>query len=756
MEYIDLDRTYFALPVNYTEEAQTDELDLRSALGFRAFKDINRDTLLEKPRVVLLAEAGAGKTSEMKRSACLQKERGHYSFFIRLENISDGLEYAIEGDFGCSHEDFLEWEKGQKKAWFFFDSVDESRLKDSSEFERAINIVSRLIRKRLDDASIVISSRVHAWRAQSDLAFCNQRLRSESRKTSKSSKAENETEGLESKAGVQSVESEKSEGVKFEVYALTDLSKAQVRAFADSKGVSEIDEFLGEIERFQAWAYTERPQDLDELISYWDAKKQLGSHFDLLKNSIERRLTERDQKRAERNCLSPERAREGAKILAAACILQKESSIQIQDGADKNNGVFPPVVLREWNTAEIKELLSLPIFENGSYGYVRFHHRSAREYLCAEWLNDKLSSGADRRLIEGLIFRNKYGRVIITPTMNPVLSWLVLLDERICNRAFESAPEFFFTGGDPCYLTRELREHILSLVCEKIAEDIVPWDSTGYEAVARFTNADLKDVISSLLKKYEGNRDVTLFLLRLIWQGKILDLYPQAREIITKPWSDKYIAIQCIRMARESLSICDYKDYLDELEELDFFNDDRVVGEIIEGLEPSRKSVEFLERLIPNKKRKERINDPMISALRSFSSQLSGEVTRLYLELMLRYLQEEPRKNVGRYSISEDHYWMMTLIPGPVIRLIEDRDEFLLGSRGQDIILSLCANEVYGSGLKYHKEASIKKAVNDWKELKYSLFWDDIGRTKKAWKDRDDRDVTYPHQGRIGFFNFRI
>jgi hypothetical protein len=75
--------------------------------------------------------------------------------------------------------------------------------------------------------------------------------------------------------------------------------------------------FLKEIDRVDAWPSTTRPQDLEDVIALWNDKGEIGNRLQIMRNSIDRRLTERDQGRAEAQPLTVERVRYGVMLLAA-------------------------------------------------------------------------------------------------------------------------------------------------------------------------------------------------------------------------------------------------------------------------------------------------------------------------------------------------------------------------------------------------------------------------------------------------------
>lgn len=78
-------------------------------------------------------------------------------------------------------------------------------------------------------------------------------------------------------------------------------------------------------------------------------------------------------------------------LLAAATTLVQDPTIRVPDGAANSKGISVQSVLPDWDDKEQSTLLSRPIFAEAIYGAVRFHHRSVREYLAAEWFAELLN-----------------------------------------------------------------------------------------------------------------------------------------------------------------------------------------------------------------------------------------------------------------------------------------------------------------------------------------------------------------------------
>ena len=456
---------------------------------------------LSEHRVILLSEAGSGKTEEIRNVARKLRQESQPAFFVRIEHVTQDFEDAFEEG---SFEEFNIWAASGEVGWLLLDSVDEARLRDPKDFERAIRKLGRLLAPVLQQAHIVITGRTTAWRAKTDLLLCRAALpyQPPQRPADEAVSADRHqrSRGTAGQPGASSTE-------PFRIVALDDLHGTQIDAFLRGKNVQEPKAFRAAVDRRDVWSLTTRPQDLAELVEFWNDHQRIGSRFELMQNSIARRLEERDQDRSEARPIAIERLRLGARLVAAATTLAQESAIRVPDGNDNAKGIPIREVLTDWDDVDCATLLSRPIFDEGTYGTVRFHQRSVREYLTAEWLHALLVDEGSRARIEDLFFRSQYGIDVVVPTMRPVLPWLAILDERSLARVCRVAPEIIFEGGDPSQLPRETRSHILRQACEQLAQPAYGQSLTDYAAVQRFASVDLTDDIKALLAQYsEVNR----------------------------------------------------------------------------------------------------------------------------------------------------------------------------------------------------------------------------------------------------------
>jgi hypothetical protein len=146
-EFVQLNRTFRDLAFSEEEGKEAEIFRLT-----RRDKPAQWPELLNEPRVILLSEAGSGKTEEI-RHVCLDlRRRKKNAFFLRIEHVAQDFEAAFEDG---TPEEFERWITSGEEGWLLLDSVDEARLKDPKDFERAIRTIARKVRGVLQQAHIV-------------------------------------------------------------------------------------------------------------------------------------------------------------------------------------------------------------------------------------------------------------------------------------------------------------------------------------------------------------------------------------------------------------------------------------------------------------------------------------------------------------------------------------------------------------------------------------------------------------------------
>lgn len=399
-------------------------------------------------RVLIIADPGAGKTFEAQARAQKIKARGRHAFFVRIEKIDANFDQAFE--VGTASE-FASWLASTEEAWFFLDSVDEAQLETPRALEGAVRIFGAKIHGALARAHVFITSREDAWRALPDQTLIEQHL-------PYGEPALTETAD----------DTNRNSDPTLKLFRLAGLSADEIALFAGYYGVGDVTDFVDAIKRANLLNLAERPFDLKALIRVWIADHRLGNRFEVLQRMIALQLAPPSTVAAAMR-FDATKMRDGAKILAGAVMMTGKAVICLPEGVHSVDRIDPRVLLADWNDDEIAALLRTGLFDDVVYTSVRFRHREIRELLSAEWANDLLNKPGNRPRVEHLFFRESYGEEVIVPRTRPTLTWLILLDDAMRDKALALAPEIASEGGDPSRLPLRVRQTMLRDITERIA-----------------------------------------------------------------------------------------------------------------------------------------------------------------------------------------------------------------------------------------------------------------------------------------------
>ncbi|MGO8529939.1 NACHT domain-containing NTPase [Rhizobium ruizarguesonis] len=682
--------------------------------------------LTKHHRVVLLANAGAGKTTEIQHQAARLQNEGMRAFFVRLENVVAGLEDSFEVG---THDKFQEWIASGAEGWLFLDSVDEARLKGPKDFELAVRKIARLLSPVLQNLHIVITGRASAWRATSDLALCERLFPFVKPREADTKRDETIFAAINEDDEKDDLNDEAHKA--FLIAGLDKLRGEQIESFVRGQGVSDPKPFLDMVGRKDAWGLTTRPQDLEELVAFWKKNGEIGSRLQLMRNSIDRRLEERDQDRSEAKPFSKTKVREAARLIAAATTLSQEPEIRVPDGENGSKGIAIKDILTDWDDVDCVTLLGRPIFSAEIYGTVRFHHRTVREYLTAEWLHSLMIDHASRSRVESMLFRVQYGLEVVVPTMRPILPWLALMDDRILETVCRLSPEVILEGGDPSSLPLEVRQQILDEVCEKLAQPARDHSFGDYAAVQRFANPDLTPDIRRLLQQYEQEEGITSFLLRMIWQGQLVDAADDAARFAVQSRS-KYVRIAAFR----ALAAVGSPDALEAVRQTFLLEDERLnrawLAELIETLPKNWHGIDWLLKALsksadPNRHEIDELSDGLLAYISLIPENLLPDL----MEGLFRLIREEPYLEKRHAEISVRFSWLAQHLSAVLLRLIESKDRQAFSLTSLASLRLLPASRDYLDTNHRKLREKISASVADWPELNRSLFWFDVQECRR-------------------------
>lgn len=504
-----LGRTFFDLPSDEQHDVETSEFLARFSRG----RSIDWPALLQSDRILIVSEAGMGKSYECRREQKRLWLGGEAAFFIELADLATG---PFENSLSPQElSRFHGWKSAQtERATFFLDSVDELQLTRTS-FASALKSFARSLGDNLGRVCIVLTTRPIPVDREIARAILPIPRRVEL------SDPEEEFAEIAMRTRKE-VEEPSSDGWRF--VALASLNESQMQAIAAERGIADISGLLEEISARNAHDFAKRPLDFIDLCSDWRDHGRIRAHRHQLDHSIEVKLRPRAD-RLERDEVNPVRAREGAARLALAALLTRKLTLwhgRDDDRSENKNALDPARILTDWTQGEIQTLLERSLFGFANYGRVRFHHRSAIDFLAAERLAVLRSRGLTDRAIKGLLFSVGVDTErLIKPTMAAVAAWLAHDIPFVCEEVMKHEPSLLLNEGDPESLALAIRENALKRYVENYGKGGWRGQPVPSLQVQRFASKDLSSLISALWKTGVENPEVRETLLALIGAARI-------------------------------------------------------------------------------------------------------------------------------------------------------------------------------------------------------------------------------------------
>ncbi|MEQ8260276.1 MAG: ATP-binding protein [Alcanivorax sp.] len=492
------------------------------------------EDLLKSKRILIISEAGAGKTYECRKQQRALWSRGEPAFYVELADLArSSLSENL------SHEEeirFDTWKAEQSGvATFFLDSIDELNLSRGS-FEKALKRLGKAVSGRLGRVRVIVTSRpipIDEQVFRQVLPVPDEPVNSDA--------LENVAADEEFADSVMELRtqktSEKESTEEWRNVALLPLSSAQIEKMAIGEGVSNPDELISSIRKRNAGEFVRRPQDLIELCADWKEEHRIRSHLDQVASNIVVKLKPRTD-RLERAELSGDKALEGASRLALAATLTRKLTLRHSAEADREGdpaeaALDPSVILHDWTQDERTTLLERPLFGFASYGRVRFHHRSVIEYLAAKHLLTLRGRSMSIRSIKRMLTTETVqGDTVVKPTLRPVSAWIALRDDHIFEELLLQEPDILLNFGDPESLSGLQRRRALRAYVERHGKG--KWRGLHVPSIQlhRFAAVDLEPEVKHLWSVGIENPEVREILLDLMGLGEMTGCADVAYSIV--------------------------------------------------------------------------------------------------------------------------------------------------------------------------------------------------------------------------------
>ena len=493
--YLQLYRTF-----SVAKEISDDAVDYDYEI-YHAFRNLSNEhraweDLLEHQVVVVLGEAGIGKTTEFRDRASRLTQEGQAAFFVPL---NAALDKDLLNDRLAENPFNLEtWLANNEPGYFFLDAVDEARLQAHKDLDSALRNIVRQLRSGLGRARFILSSRITDWYTPGVKSIVQQVV---------CDTIQRQIDG--------------SEEIRPAEFTLDPLSSAEAKRLAMDFGVGDVDTFWQSVEIGGYEFMASRPLDLKWMTDFWKTYGRFGSLTEMMETSIWQRLHETNPNHERSDWgLSPASLLNGAELLAAVCTLSGRPFIATAGSGGaagaSTNWVIATEMLADWRSGAVNTLLSTAVFDEASYGRVRFHHRSVREYLTANWLCQRMVRGLPFEIIKRLFIQELYGYPVCVRSRRSVLGWLASMRHEVREFVIRECPEILFQSGDAEAWSEEDVAAALEKYFHKVRHGAVfgwPNDPGVFGRIGRRAGSA---VINQLLQNNEDSHEVLLHLLAIV------------------------------------------------------------------------------------------------------------------------------------------------------------------------------------------------------------------------------------------------
>ncbi len=530
---VDLDRAF--IPINPDEPISTEAVEgrlfgLRSALTW--------SDLLERPRVVILAEASSGKTFEFERRVKRLRDEGKQAFFAPIEQLVEADLEVVLGREG--RELFDAWQSSGQPAWFFLDSVDEAKLTKKS-LDVALKRFEQSMGAGYARARILISCRGTDWAGASDLKRVSDALPAILAPQG-AVDGEDPLLGRVSRNRKAPVAAESPPA--FSVVSMAAFSGVERRKFlTEGARLPDVAGFEKAMAQKGLTPLASRPGDLLVLAQYWTTHKKLGSLTEMMEATADARLAERPE-RPDAKVLKPKVAREGAERIAAAMVLGR--SMTITTGAPATGELGLSATLDDWAPEDQETLIRRGVFAAATYGKARFNHRALMEYLAAAWFKRLLAGGCPVSRIMAVFTAEPFGVPTIPPSLRAIAAWLAPHCAPLRRFILEHAPLTLLLHGDPAALAVADRAALLRRYAALDGAGCLSHTYADEHALWMFADPSLAPVIKAVWP--EADDSFRFELLRLIEQGGLTDCAKLAEDAALNTKSGDYTRIIAARV----------------------------------------------------------------------------------------------------------------------------------------------------------------------------------------------------------------
>ncbi|NJK30958.1 MAG: hypothetical protein HC927_00340 [Deltaproteobacteria bacterium] len=288
------------------------------------------DELLGYRWVVVLGEAGTGKSTEFRQRPSILRSLGKPAFFMDITRLAKhGPKIAVEQ---ATPGELEAWREGEAEAVFFLDSVDEAELRQQSLGD-ALRQLDAYMGDARGRARLLASCRVSDWGTASGHSDMANYIRNVG-----------------------------GHPEELQIVQLMPLDDNRVKRLAQHYGCSDPQGLVDAVRKASAQPFIARPLDVEWMVDYWNDHNEVGTLTELVERSVDKRLDERRPNSCLRSRLAKQKARDGLERLAGLAVLSGRWSFLVPGEESRGLGgddtIDPRQALEDWSDDEIRELLT--------------------------------------------------------------------------------------------------------------------------------------------------------------------------------------------------------------------------------------------------------------------------------------------------------------------------------------------------------------------------------------------------------------
>lgn len=476
--------------------------------------------LLAKRRVVILAEAGSGKSTEFERQQAAVASEGRFSFIVTVRDVADaGLEGAMPPEMRLA---FGEWRASpDAECWLFVDSVDEAK-DQGHHFDGAARRLADAVAGLEERVHLYISGRFTDWDKTGDQRSMDKWLRLPKLPPPPTDLGDEVRATLDRKERKPQGEVE-----PIEILRMDPLAAWQVRKFAEGVGIADVDALLKAIEHGNLWSFAARPLDLGWMVDFWRAHKRLGTLREMIEKSIKARLLDPDPMRRRNDPIGGETGRRALDRIGAGFLFCGKDTLRIPtaglDPAPAETSIPLEDLLPDWSDEHRLHLLRRPVFDPATLGRARLHNdneQTLRTYLTATWLQRRIDDGCPLSTVFDLLFVDLYGYRLVRPDMVDASAWLSGTSPAVAEAVISRSPFNLLKHGDPSSLPIPTRVKALDAALGQLAT--IDRQKLWFieDSLRRFADPALNPHFADWWLKAGSDEEARHIVLRLIHVGR--------------------------------------------------------------------------------------------------------------------------------------------------------------------------------------------------------------------------------------------